>query len=99
METPLFFVGQKVQLINDDFTVLLAQDPRIVVPVKDVTYTIRANFQLLHAVGVTLAEISNTHAIPKGRKLEVNWNQRRFRAVQELPATVLEEEVSYADAV
>jgi uncharacterized protein YxjI len=98
MITPSFYVGQRVVCINDDFTILLAQDPRITVPVKGQEYTIRKNFQLLNAVGVTLEEIDNTHAIPKGRKLEPNFNQNRFALVQPVKVTE-EEEVGELQAV
>ena len=81
MITPLFTVGQRVVCTNAEFTVLLAQDPSIQVPRKDQEYTVRKNYQLLHAVGITLDELDNSHAIPKGRKLEPNFSQSRFRAV------------------
>lgn len=97
MVTPIFTVGQQVALVNADFCVLLAQNPAINVPVKDVTYTIRRNLQFSHDVGVLLQGLHNV-PVP-GSKLEPNFSQARFIAVQELPATVLEEEVSYADAV
>ena len=95
--TPLFHVGQRITLINDDFSILLAQNSAIQVPVKDTVYVLRRNSQFSHDVGVLLQEIRNV-PIP-GSKLEPNFSQSRFRAVQELPATMVEEEVSYADAV
>jgi hypothetical protein len=95
--TPIFIVGQRVVCVDAAFTILHAQNPNILVPVKDQVYTVRKNYQLTHSVGVSLEEIVN-QPIP-GSKLEPNFSQFRFAAVQELPATVLEEEVSYADAV
>ena len=96
--TPLFHVGQRITLINDDFSILLAQNPAIQVPVKDTVYVLRRNLQFTHNVGVLLEGLVNV-PIP-GSKLEPNWNQARFVAVRELPATVRkEEERSYADAV
>ena len=86
-----------MQLVNDDFSILLAQNPAINVPTKDVTYTVRRNLQFTHDVGILLQEVSNV-PVP-GSRIEPNFSQGRFRAVQELPATVVEEEVSYADAV
>ena len=95
--TPIFHVGQQVQLVNADFCILLAQNPAITVPQQDEQYTVRKNYQFPHNVGITLEGIINV-PIP-GSKLEPNFAQARFRAVQELPAEVLAEEVSYADAV
>ena len=81
MITPLFYPGQKVVCVRDDFTILLANDPTLTVPVKDKVYTVRKNLQLLHDVGIHLVEIDNSHAIPKGRKIEVNFSQSRFAPV------------------
>ena len=99
MITPIFHVGQEIVCVNAEFAILLAQDPRIQVPVKGRHYHVRKNYQLLHAVGITLAELDNSHAIPKGRKLEPNFHQERFIAVPEVTTQVLEEEVSHADAI
>lgn len=90
MITPIFYPGQKVVCINDNFDFLLACDPNIKVPQKGKTYTVRKNFQLTNAVGIALAELDNLHAIPKGRKLEPNFNQDRFTLVP--PVRVTEEE-------
>lgn len=90
MITPIFNVGQQVVCTNDEFTILLAQDPSIVVPKKNQEYTVKKNYQLLHAVGITLEELDNTHAIPKGRKIEPNFDQSRFRAVQEAKVIQME---------
>ena len=97
MITPIFHIGQQVVLVRDDFTVLLAQNPAINVPVKDTVYVIRKNYQFTHDVGVLLQEISNV-PIP-GSKLEPNFSQSRFSALKERPTVAKEEEVSYADAV
>jgi hypothetical protein len=94
MITPLFHVGQQVVCTNDEFTVLLAQDPRIVTPRKGETYTVRRNFQFMHAVGIALEEITNHHALPKGRSVEPNFSQSRFRAATEVPVTVESREES-----
>jgi len=93
MITPVFHPGQQVVCVNDDFTILKAQDPSIITPVAERVYTIRKNYQLLHDVGVSLEEINNTHAIPKGRKLEPNFSQSRFRAVQPADKKQLAEEL------
>ena len=95
--TPLFHVGQRVTCTNGDFTILLAQNPRITVPVSDNVYIIRRNLQFTHDVGVLLQEVNNV-PIP-GSKIEPNFSQARFVAAQELPAEVVAEEASYADAV
>ena len=97
MITPTFYPGQRVTCINADFCILLAQNPAITVPKQDEQYTVRKNFQFPHNVGITLEGIINV-PIP-GSKLEPNFMQSRFVALQELPAEVLSEEVSYADAV
>ncbi len=89
--TPLFYPGQKVVCINDEFTVLTTIDPSIVVPAEGTVYTVRKNYQLLHDVGITLEEINNLHAIPAGRKLEPNFSQSRFSAVQTADVSQLAE--------
>lgn len=86
MVTPIFYPGQQVICINSEFTILLAQDPRIRVPVQDQQYTVRRNYQFPHAVGITLQELDNSHALPKGGKLEPNFTQERFALVH--PAAV-----------
>lgn len=96
MVTPLFYPGQRVICCNDEFTILLAQDPTIAVPIKDQQYTIRKNYQLLHDVGVTLEELDNTHAIPKGRKIEPNFSQSRFAPVPDVEVLSLTEELEEA---
>jgi hypothetical protein len=76
MITPLFYPGQKVICVNDDFTVLLAQNPTINTPVKDEVYTIRKNFQFTHNVGVVVEEIYNLCI--QGSRIEPNFAQDRF---------------------
>ena len=97
MITPLFHVGQRVTCTNGDFTILLAQNPGITVPVADNEYIIRRNLQFTHDVGVLLQEVNNV-PIP-GSYLEPNFSQFRFRAAQELPAEVMSREVCHADTV
>lgn len=94
MQTPMFYPGQKVTCVNDEFTILLAQDPRIQVPVLGDSYTVRKNFQFPHAVGVTLVELDNSHALPRGGKLEPNFDQNRFVMMLPAKVDVLEEELT-----
>lgn len=98
MVTPIFYPGQQVICINSEFTILLAQDPRICVPIQDQQYTVRKNYQFPHAVGITLMELDNSHALPKGGKLEPNFCQSRFCIVQEMSATIVAEELSHVNA-
>ena len=95
--TPLFHVGQRITCTNGDFTILLAQNPGITVPVAENEYIIRRNLQFTHDVGILLEGLRNV-PVP-GSYLEPNFSQSRFVAAQELPAEVVAEEVSYADAV
>ena len=76
MITPIFYTGQKVVCINDDFSELLSKNPTLNTPIKDEVYTIRKNYQFLHDVGVTLGEVYNLCI--QGSKIEPNFSQARF---------------------
>lgn len=88
--TPLFFPGQRVTCVDDNFTTLLSINPYINVPKKDEVYTIRKNYQFTHTVGVTLEEIFNMSV--EGSRLEPNFEQSRFALINPANSQVVEVE-------
>ena len=90
MITPIFYPGQRVVCINDDFSRLLSKNPTINTPIKEEVYTIRKNLQFIHDVGVLLEEIHNECIL--GSKIEPNFNQSRFVLVSEVNSLQLVEE-------
>ena len=98
MITPIFTVGQEIVCVNASFVILLAQDPRINVPVKDQVYTVRRNLQFTHDVGLLLEGLDNSHALPKKGKIEPNFSQSRFIAMLPQDALVLQEKDALLEA-
>ncbi|TGE29778.1 hypothetical protein [Hymenobacter metallicola] len=96
MKTPLFHVGQQIVCTNDDFTLLLVQNPNIEAPKRGPIYTVRQNCIFPHAVGLLLEEIRNEHVAPGFP--EANFNQDRFAPVPPVEeislAAVFEESLS-----
>jgi len=90
MITPLFYPGQKVVCINDDFSTLHANNPNINTPIKDEEYTIRKNLQFTHDVGVLLEEIYNNCI--QGSKIEPNFSQSRFVLASKVKSLEIVEE-------
>lgn len=95
MNAPLFQIGQAIVCTNDDFTLLLVQNPAIQTPKRGPIYTVRSLFDTHRGFGLTLAEISNAGVAPGFP--EANFHESRFAAlpdVEELDlAELLEEAV------
>lgn len=89
MKPPKFHVGQAIVCVNDEFSVLLAQNPNIRVPKAGPTYHVRALYAVGPAWGLTLAEISNEDVAPGYP--EANFHQDRFAPLEMLPNDALAE--------
>jgi len=93
MNPPLFHIGQAVVCTNDDFTLLLVQNPAIQTPKRGPIYTVRGLFATHRGYGLTLAEINNAEVAPGFP--EANFHEDRFAAVppvEEVSLTELLEE-------
>ena len=82
MKPPLFHIGQEVICTNDDFTLLLVQNPNIHTPKRGPIYTVRALYDTHRGYGLTLVEIDNTHVAPGFP--EANFHESRFAPVPPL---------------
>ncbi|WBO86059.1 hypothetical protein [Hymenobacter yonginensis] len=91
MSAPLFHPGQEVVCINDDFTMLLVQNPNIQTPKRGPIYTVRDIYDTHNGFGITLAEINNAAVAPGFP--EANFHESRFALVPPL------EEISIAEAI
>jgi|GEM_PF-5994661 len=95
MKPPLFHVGQPVVCTNDDFTLLLVQNPAIQTPKRGPIYTVRSLYDTHRGYGLTLAEINNAGVAPSFP--EANFHESRFAAVPDVEeldlAALLEESV------
>ncbi|TGE29337.1 hypothetical protein [Hymenobacter metallicola] len=96
MNAPLFHVGQAVVCTNDDFTLLLAQNPAIQTPKRGPIYTVRRLFDTHRGFGITLEEINNAGVAPGFP--EANFHESRFAAVPDVEeldlAELMAEEVT-----
>ncbi|TGE25147.1 hypothetical protein E5K00_08105 [Hymenobacter aquaticus] len=95
MKAPLFHVGQPVVCTNDDFMLLLLQNPNIQTPKRGPIYTVRGLYDTHKGFGITLAEISNAEVAPGFP--EANFHESRFAPVPDVEelelAALLEETV------
>lgn len=91
MKPPLFHIGQEVICTNDDFTLLLVQNPNIQTPKRGPIYTVRGLFDTHRGYGITLHEINNAEVAPGFP--EANFHESRFAPVPPL------EEISIAEAI
>jgi hypothetical protein len=91
MKLPLFHLGQEVICTNDDFTLLLVQNPNIQTPKRGPIYTVRGIFDTHRGYGLTLVEINNAEVAPGFP--EANFHESRFAPVPPL------EEITIAEAV
>jgi hypothetical protein len=91
MNAPLFHTGQEVVCINDDFTMLLVQNPNIQTPKRGPIYMVRDIYDTHNGFGITLAEINNAAVAPGFP--EANFHEARFALVPPL------EEISIAEAI
>ncbi|MFD1468032.1 hypothetical protein ACFQ48_07330 [Hymenobacter caeli] len=89
MKPPKFHEGQAVVCVNDDFSVLLAQNPHIRVPRSGPTYHVRELYAVGAAWGLTLAEIDNQGVAPGYP--EANFHQDRFAPLEMMPDEALAE--------
>lgn len=96
MNAPLFHVGQPVVCTNDDFTLLLVQNPAIQTPKRGPIYTVRSLFDTHRGFGLTLEEIHNAGVAPGFP--EANFHESRFAAVPDVEeldlAELMAEEVT-----
>lgn len=88
MQPPLFHIGQQVICTNDDFTLLLVQNPNIQTPKRGPIYTVRGIYDTHRGYGITLAEIDNTHVAPGFP--EANFHESRFAPLPPLEEIELE---------
>ena len=91
MKPPLFHPGQEVICTNDDFTLLLVQNPNIQTPKRGPIYTVRGVYDTHRGYGITLVEINNADVAPGFP--EANFHESRFAPVPPL------EEIDIAEAV
>ncbi|MBT9392899.1 hypothetical protein KLP40_06975 [Hymenobacter sp. NST-14] len=96
MKAPLFHPGQEVVCTNDDFTMLLVQNPNIQTPKRGPIYTVRDIYDTHKGYGITLQEINNAAVAPGFP--EANFHESRFAPVPPLEevdiAAVMEETVT-----
>ncbi|QJX48097.1 hypothetical protein HMJ29_14625 [Hymenobacter taeanensis] len=96
MNPPLFHIGQEVVCVNDDFTLLLVQNPNIQTPKRGPIYTVRGIFDTHRGYGITLHEINNAGVAPGFP--EANFHESRFAPVPPLEeieiSAAIEETVS-----
>ncbi|TGE13934.1 hypothetical protein [Hymenobacter elongatus] len=96
MNPPLFHPGQPIVCSNDDFTVLLAQNPAIQTPKRGPIYVVRGLFDTPRGFGLTVVEINNAGVAPGFP--EANFHESRFAAVPDVEelslAELLEESVT-----
>ncbi|WP_375436162.1 hypothetical protein [uncultured Hymenobacter sp.] len=91
MKPPLFHPEQEIVCINDDFTLLLVQNPNIQTPKRGPIYTVRGVYDTHRGYGITLAEINNMAVAPGFP--EANFHESRFAPVPPL------EEINVAEAM
>lgn len=91
MNAPLFHPGQQVVCTNDDFTMLLVQNPNIQTPKRGPIYTVRGIYLTHRGYGITLEEINNAEVAPGFP--EANFHESRFAPVPPL------EEIDIAEAI
>ncbi len=91
MKPPLFHPGQEVVCTNDDFTLLLAQNPNIRTPKRGPIYTVRGIYATHRGYGITLVIINNADVAPGFP--EANFHEFRFAPVPPM------EEIGIAEAV
>ncbi|GAB3223666.1 hypothetical protein GCM10027346_02920 [Hymenobacter seoulensis] len=91
MKPPLFHIGQEVICTNDDFMLLLVQNPNIQTPKRGPIYTVRGMYATHRGYGITLAEINNAEVAPGYP--EANFHESRFAPVPPY------EEISIAEAI
>ena len=89
MKPPKFQVDQAIVCVNDDFSILLAQNPNIRVPKSGPVYHVRALYAVGGAWGLTLAEVHNEDVAPGYP--EANFNEGRFAPLEMLPNDALAE--------
>ncbi|WP_019948127.1 hypothetical protein [Hymenobacter aerophilus] len=82
MKPPLFHPGQEVICTNDDFTMLLVQNPNIQTPKRGPIYTVRDIYDTHKGYGITLHEINNAGVAPGFP--EANFHESRFAPVPPL---------------
>ena len=76
MKAPLFHPGQEVVCTNDDFTLLLVQNPNIQTPRRGPIYTVRNVYDTHNGFGITLVQINNAAVAPGFP--EANFHESRF---------------------
>ncbi|OWP62519.1 hypothetical protein CDA63_13480 [Hymenobacter amundsenii] len=76
MKPPLFHPGQEVVCTNDDFTMLLVQNPNIRTPKRGPIYKVRGIYYTHKGYGITLQEINNADVAPGFP--EANFHESRF---------------------
>lgn len=91
MNIPLFHPGQEVVCSNDDFTLLLVQNPNIQTPKRGPIYTVRSIYDTHNGFGITVTGINNAAVAPGFP--EANFHESRFALVPPL------EEISIAEAI
>jgi hypothetical protein len=79
MKAPLFHPGQEVVCTNDDFTLLLVQNPNIRTPRRGPIYTVRNVYDTHNGFGITLTQINNAAVAPGFP--EANFHEARFSLV------------------
>ncbi|UYZ61227.1 hypothetical protein [Hymenobacter latericus] len=82
MKAPLFRVGQEVICTNDDFTLLLAQNPNIQTPKRGPIYLVRELYDTHRGYGLTLEGLHNAAVAPGFP--EANFHESRFAPVPPL---------------
>lgn len=80
MNAPKFSIGQEIVCVNDDFTLLLVQNPNIQTPERGPIYHVRGLLPVAgKGWGVLLQEIYNGSVAPGFP--EANFHEDRFAPV------------------